>query len=115
MEAEKIITSIISLLFVICLIAIVAAILKRIQEKGFTRINFSKNNPDKKFDSNPIKIISELRLDIKRRIVAVTYKNEEYLLLLSNDNELLLNRNIAAEKSSLVKKISSGKVAKNVR
>ncbi|MCQ2741365.1 MAG: hypothetical protein MJ210_04540 [Alphaproteobacteria bacterium] len=95
MEFSQIFQAFISLLFVLGLLFITLWGIKTCQQKG---INFClKNRSSKK---SKINILECKRLDANKSFVLVEYKNEEFLLLLGNNNMIVSRHSAQKEKGT---------------
>ena len=84
MEFSQIFQAVISLIFVLGLLLITLWFIKICQQKG---INCCLKNKLKK--NSQINILEQKRLDPKNSFVVAEYKDEEFLLLLGNNNLVL--------------------------
>jgi flagellar protein FliO/FliZ len=89
MELAELLKSLIALLFVIALIGVVAFVLKRyVLERNF--LNLATTNAKKK----RLKIVEQLILDSKRRIVIIEKdESEEITIILSATSETVVSVN----------------------
>jgi flagellar protein FliO/FliZ len=101
MEWKSLLTSLLALVFVLCLIGITSYLIRRLGS-GHLRVTPLEKGPKR------LGIVEVMNLDVRRRLVLVRRDNTEHLLLLAPDRELLIenvggNRPIAASSSAAPK------------
>lgn len=82
----QILNSAAALIFVLCLIGIVSIILRKYLNEGFS---FNRSPAQKR-----LQIIESLMLDQKRKLILIKRDDKEHLLLLSPENNLILEKDI---------------------
>ena len=94
METTEIIQALLSLIFVVALIGLVAFLFKRfVVEKNL--LNKVADGKEKQ-----LKIVDQLMLDHKRRVVVIKNKDKEYVILLSADSAEVIDNSITRTKKA---------------
>ena len=95
MDTAQIFQAFLALIFVLGLLLLTLWLIKYAQQKGLN-CKLSKSFAGK----SKIKIIEQRRLDIKNSVVLIEYENEDFLLLLGQQNNLLLKQNKHTKEST---------------
>ncbi|MDX1949912.1 MAG: flagellar biosynthetic protein FliO [Rickettsiales bacterium] len=88
MTISQILNSSLALIFVLCLIGIVSVLLR----KYLLKENYLGKNSDKR-----LSVSESLMLDQKRKLVLVKRDEKEHLILVSTDDNIIIEKDIIKE------------------
>lgn len=94
MSLNDIITFLAALLFVLALMGGLALLMKKLGIAGPAMVMPAKRR---------LKVIENMPLDARRRVVLIERDNQQHLILLGQNNDIVIEQNITADPESLSK------------